>query len=696
MNEHILGGCRITPLSNYLKSLGLLKILAEKESGITAHWKNDVYTIKTEMTKDQLTEFLLNEYCPSPLLNIWSYSKYEKMRKNVEGLIRIDKKRFRLYADTIKQTDHVLKKFKQICKIAGEITKNDVSKNKNKLLKLCRNYLPDEALPWLDAIFVLNAGQKPHYAPILGSGANDGNYDIAENFIKCVNTALGKKEESKKWLSHTLFGSAEKLDNMNSLGHNPDGCGGPNSGMGFEGKPLSSPWDYILMVEGTLLFAGNVSKRQSTNTGKAVFPFTSSSTNVGYSTSSSDERSDGNNPTARGEIWVPIWTRPATYGEINHVFNEGRIQLGRKPAKTGTDFARAIISLGTDRGISKFQRFCILQRKGRDHLTIDAGPIWATKEPAADLLYELDKDDWYTKIIRKSKEDNAPKSLINLARKLEKSIMRFCASRKNYDLLKVLVAVGNLEQYTSSYDGYRPLQSLSSQWLDKCYDGSVEFRLAASIASIRPANKVGGIRENMEFVQEKNGIWVHNKNSVSCVWKKNADILKNLSSVLKRRCIDGKIHLLDTVPITGYIPAQVRDIVEFLNGRVDKKMGDLILPFSIIQMADNMDYPWSGNMIYEHAPLPEAYRIIKMIYPPDKKESIPYDISVVNMLSAGRINAAYRKAAYMLRAHELVPVRYDSSTTLSDSAKKAIMPSLIFPISRQDRRIMLKSVTKQN
>ena len=59
---------------------------------------------------------------------------------------------------------------------------------------------------------------------------------------------------------------------------------------------------------------------------------------------------------ARAEMWLPLWETPAGYGEIRELFGEGRATVGRRPAKDGLDFARAVAALGIDRGIKEQHR----------------------------------------------------------------------------------------------------------------------------------------------------------------------------------------------------------------------------------------------------------------------------------------------------------------------------------------------------
>lgn len=703
VNEHDLNGCRTTPVSNYLKSLGLVRILSRKEPTITAFWKNDHLVIQSHMTKDEMYQYLLRDYAPSPIISPWSYNKYQKTRDALEHMLKSDENRYQMYKDTKTKLECVA--FEEFKKNTGlnKISKDSIDEHKLLLFKLCRNTLPDEYVLWLDVVSVLDDAEKPHFASLMGTGANDGNFDMAENFVKCLQLVLPPRADSERsegWLKASLLGDVVGLSPITTVGHNPDGSGGPNSGQGFEGRSMSNPWDYVLLIEGTMLFAGGVSKRLSNISGKAMFPFAVEASNVGYATASIDDTGEGQEPSSKGEMWLPVWGRPATYAEVEQVFKEGRMQVGGRSATTGTEAARSVITMGVERGIDKFERFGILRRKGRQYLFVHSGTLRVADEPAASLLDDL--DGWYFSAI-KSKSKSRSNSLEQLIRNYDSSVIRFCTTRKRHDMLEILASAGKIDAHLAmiSPDSVL-LQRLSDAWLHECYDDSAEFRLAASIASIQPSHKVGSIRMNLEKAEQDGyGVWRPAKNSISCVWKNDDNIVRNMSRVLQRRGVEGQIQSLKTIPIEGAIPAQISDIAQFLDGNLDfKKIGSLVLTLSCISMRRGMDYPWKRIRISKDVDtVPEAYAVMKLVCPSSEKDGIRYDLSMLQLLSSGRVSEAYAKAAYMLHSHGLAPHNYDGrakhsrGTTVSNTVKEHIMASLLIPISNQTRTLLLKTVT---
>ena len=122
---------------------------------------------------------------------------------------------------------------------------------------------PDEALDWLDAAYVLTtAGAK--YPPLLGTGGNDGRLDFSNNFMQSVVLALNLDQRrngdaiSHNQVDAALFneGSPELVRKRSTGFFNPGSVGGANASVGFNDESMTNPWDYVLMFEGVLLFAG--------------------------------------------------------------------------------------------------------------------------------------------------------------------------------------------------------------------------------------------------------------------------------------------------------------------------------------------------------------------------------------------------------------------------------------------------------
>ena len=68
-----LPGCTPEPLMNYLKALGILRIVAQqKDPTATGLWKSGIFTLTSTLDEQGISAFFLNEYAPSPIMGPWA------------------------------------------------------------------------------------------------------------------------------------------------------------------------------------------------------------------------------------------------------------------------------------------------------------------------------------------------------------------------------------------------------------------------------------------------------------------------------------------------------------------------------------------------------------------------------------------------------------------------------------------------
>ena len=400
------------------------------------------------------------------------------------------------------------------------------AEQKEWVLSQCRAQFPDDALDWLDAAYILTSdGVK--FPPLLGTGGNDGRLEFSNNFMQNIVLALNLEERRngetimRNRVVSALFneGSPQLVRKRSTGFYNPSSVRGANASVGFNDDSLTNPWDYVLMFEGALMFAGAAARRLSAQgTSKAVFPFTVDSSAAGYSTASDIEYGTKSSKRKirdklpRGEFWCPIWEQPTNLSELSHLLSEGRIQLGRRQVSNGADFARAISGLGELRGVSHFQRFGLFARNGKAFLSVPIGRfrIGGKEESTSernDILFDL--DEWLNRLRREVADyDNAPANLGIVLNQVDRAIIEFCQRGQPRDLQEVLIAAGQAERWVSKSgirDTAKPLRNLSRNWLEYANDDSPEFRLARAMASILSGSKDGGrvgpIRENLEPVE---------------------------------------------------------------------------------------------------------------------------------------------------------------------------------------------------
>ena len=562
-----LKGCAPEPLMAYLKALGIFRLVAEqKDRDARAWWQNDTFVLRSALDREALLGFFLEEYRPTPIVSPWNggsgfYPKDNSRAMN--AILEAESPRFQVWNEVISTS-------KQILAQQG-------SNKKEWLLAQCRTQFPDDALDWLDAAYVLTA-EGAKYPPLLGTGGNDGRLEFSNNFMQNLVLALNLDARRngaaiiRNQLVAAVFneGSPELLKRSNGF-YNPGSVGGPNSSVGFDGDALTNPWDYVLMFEAALLFAGAAARRLSPqSSSKAVFPFTVDNSAAGYGTSADPEYGG----SARAEFWAPLWEQPANLLELGHLVSEGRAQLGRRQVSNGANFARAVAGLGTERGVAQFQRYGFLVRNGLAYLATPLGRFHAQEDRdtarRANVLFDL--DPWLESLHRRVSDRNAPAGLGTVLRQIDQAIIEFCQRGQERDLQNVLIAAGHAERWLATSSLRKatypvwPLNSLSREWLDHANDRTPEFQMARALASILhgPAEgptQVGPIRENLEPVEShQRAGW--NEGSASFVWTAG-DALSNLLAVLERRCLEGRMRGLKNLPLASEYSARLDYIAAF-------------------------------------------------------------------------------------------------------------------------------------
>lgn len=693
-----LRGCTPEPLMAYLKALGIFRLVAEQaDADARACWQNDTFLLRSTLDRDALRTFLLEEYRPTPIVSPWNSSSSitsESEYENLQRVLALELPRFQLWNEVVSIGRSIF----------SESRDRGSGERKEWVLAQCRIRFPDDALDWLDATYVLTSGGA-RFPPLLGTGGNDGRLEFSRNFLQNVVLALNLDDRrngdeiARDQLTAALFDEGSpRLEKRTNGFFNPGSVGGANSSTGFSGDALTNPWDYVLMFEGALLFAGAAARRLSAQSrSKAVFPFTVDNSASGYGTSSGAEYGQ----SSRAEFWAPIWESPAGLNELTHLVSEGRAQLGRRQAATGTDFARAIAGLGAERGVRQFQRYGFLVRNGLAYLAAPLGRFHIPKDgrgaaERADVLFDL--DSWMNDLRRYASGSSAPAGLLTCVGRIERAIIEFCQRGQPVDLQYILVAVGHAERWMAKSgmaDNVRPLYSLSRDWLQHADDGSPEFRLARSLASILPRlvdgqERVGAVRENLEPVKLHPRLdW--NGGSASFVWKGGSP-LSGMLSVLERRCLEERMHARAHPPLDSTYSARLNDISDFLNGAVDtQRVADLALPLSFIRYTHRRRDGESGQRPQFHAPpgLPSAYATMKLTLLPRRFEcpefradtDIWHEPRMLSLLRAGRVEDAHRVADRRLRSSGLQPLTDSPGIPDRSDRGRLLAAALLFPLN---------------
>jgi CRISPR-associated protein Csx17 len=256
---HHLEGLRAQPLASYLTALAVLRLVHEqRDPTVSGAWCDGYFVLDTVLEREELLRFFLEEYQPTPLTSPWNGGSGYFPKDNKDGfnaILTTDQPRFAPYRQTLENVRALLTRMGIKEKPEGE--------DKTRLLRALRATLDDHSLKWLDAAVVLtdeNGLAQPRYAPLLGTGGNDGRLEFSNNQMKrLADMFLSKKakpQEHTELLEAALFGTLSQYLRGGAIGQfDPGSAGGVNLSTGFEGGSLINPWYYLFMVEGALVMA---------------------------------------------------------------------------------------------------------------------------------------------------------------------------------------------------------------------------------------------------------------------------------------------------------------------------------------------------------------------------------------------------------------------------------------------------------
>jgi len=700
--ELTLGGCTPEPLMNYLKALGILRLVAEqKDPQARGAWRNDVFILRSLLDREALQKFFLEEYRPTPIVVPWSggdflavnhsgsvgpFEKTPTSTKAIEAFLASSSERIILYRQTILKALEVLK----ACNIN---VKADMEKKELKAVYLAclRSRVDDAVVEWIDAATIMTT-KKATFSAILGSGGgSDGNTHFSDNFMQNLWEVLPDFDEQRGSAGQTTENQQISLGQFNqavfgettnhlvykrtSSLYDSGAVGGPNATQGLDRGAFGNPWSFILCLEGSICLAGAISRRERSIKTSASFPFQVRLATVGLGSTAPSE-------TTGYEIWLPLFSAWTAFYEVRELLAEARSDISHRKSRSGVDFARAATGLGVDRGINVFQRFGIVKnRLGDTNTAASFGRLRVQLQGSVGLLGEVDL--WLDRFRSASSRKEAPPRFSRALHRIDQSIFAFCQFGGAVRFAEILCALGCGEQELIVSEKFctdntlSPLGNLSTAWLSAANDGSVEFELALSLASIFDSErKIGALRENLEPVVFKNKRLQWADKTGAVVWN-NADLAVNLASVLTRRVMDGDKHGCVNLPLSFKRAASLESVCAFLYGQInERRLEEFLWGLMLIDHSATKEYPKMRHVKPQTDPLPRAYALLKLLFLPsalnvEQQENgcrlvkaasareggvhIKPEQAVLALLRAGHQEDAVNKAGRRLRASGLVP-----------------------------------------
>ncbi len=228
-----LRGCTPEPLGNYLKGLGIFRLIAEQaDPQARAWWKDGVLQLYTKWSPDEVVSFFLHGfgdvtskkdriYSPTPIFAPWGgRSAFLKDGGNPKAIARLKRlqgdettsPRFNQTRVSIRETAALLGRF-------GITTKKGREKAKQRIFAACRNEWSGPAFDWLSACIAIE--EIAEYGFLFGTGGNEGSANITNNYWRFVEDAIGLPgsqalADSKELLAAAMFASPKAPSQLRS------------------------------------------------------------------------------------------------------------------------------------------------------------------------------------------------------------------------------------------------------------------------------------------------------------------------------------------------------------------------------------------------------------------------------------------------------------------------------------------------
>ena len=649
-----LTGCRPEPLASYLKALGVLRIVAEqKDRDATGCWRGEHFVIASTLDREALVRFFIGEWRPTPVVAPWNGGSgfYPKDNHKAADAIATSKDaRMRAFAASI----GIARSFIS----ARGWTERPADEDKVLLLSAMRARLPDEALAWLDAAVVLG-DERLLFPPLLGTGGNDGRLDFSNNFQqRVVEVVNGASNEA---LVSSLFGVTTTNDFKGAMGQYQPAA-----------SERTNAWDFVLLIEGALMFAGAATRRFENAPACMAFPFHARAAG-GLATVTEGDEND-----SRNELWLPLWSAPTTIREVRHLFAEGRATVGSgdhaRPASSALDFARAVSALGLDRGIDSFSRIGFHVRNGLAYFATPLGRFSTRGVPGARLLDDI--DSWYERLRQKTSGKGIPAGVALARRRLEQGMFE---AVENGAFGPVLLALGDAERALAHSLSFttksflRPIGSvLQTAWSSQVNDGSVEQRLAASLAS-RP-----GIRSRL-LPLDRTGRSFGRADDSTYVFA-SRPLVENLHALLVREDIEALQRDLG-IPYEGSrARCSLTDIARFIDGTTDDVLVERWLRAFVL--VDGLDL---GAAPHDKVHPPASFAILALVHNRRLRgDQLPRTVGVLVRACGGNAVEATKLAIRRLNASG-APLRIPALVE-PNARTRRIAAALAFPLTTRQRR----------
>lgn len=692
-----LAGCTLEPMSQYLKALGLLQVLTQIDPQVRGVWDGSKFVLKTTRSKEDLVNFFLHQYSPSPICSPWNgASGFWKNAPIVAQIIAAESPRF----SNLKSLYVVAKQFvadsglKRQPKPGSEKVKF-IQRFQDKVASLLANTdAGNQWQKWFSAVVVereivtkKGTTHKFDMPKLLGTGGNIGNADLGICFAQAIVNLWDLKSGTPlpkcgQRIRASLFCElhTEILDTNGLTQFHPasdfyteykEQRSKDYAHAGMNSTSASNPFDLVLAIEGLLLFSG-MSCRGLESVESTVSRYSLAvSLNTALDPSSASDEVRGQDIE---EIWLPVWNNFVTAQELREaLFERGRNPLSQQPIRDSIDFAAEVSRQAAKRNdIDRFVRYGFLNRKGQANFSVCLGQL-RPRDGMVDFVAELRPYRQFMKRFCRRKE--ATPKLESLFNRLEASIFDLLGAEGS--VVEVLVAIGALESYISHSGEIgkenlpSPCPTLSPKWIAKALqeNNSAEARLALSLASCQIRSQLFRVSRSQQ------GWWGWDKEVALC-WVTDSPI-HSLLNLQQHWELNGKPG--------WFISAHVCDISRFILQDIDlKRFEELLKGFALCSFKDFSPLSVQPPEAFF---IPPLYAVCAACVWGARRDGVAGKVaehtqSLVRWLSLHRPDQVGEQAIRLLRSAGYHPKLSLSTNVRGTDFNRTVAASLAFPIAQ--------------
>lgn len=362
-------GLALGPMGAWLSAVGALRMLSRTDPAAALHWDGTVPVLTTARPAPERD--LADRAAFTPVITPWqSGGGWGPKDKTSAGRLAALRESRSPRLDAMRRS----------ITAADAVLQRHPGAGKDDLVRLLRGALPDEAVPWLDAAVPLRPARDGvqrvavAWAPMAGTGGNDGRWDVS---TACHAAVLGLDPDRepgpsgatddpsvlrrRAWLDDLLDGTAaEPLPEMSPGMYWPQGA---EAG-------LANPWAVILAAEGLCAF-GDAPVAEFAAPG---MPWTAA---AGPETDREHNR---------GEAWLPLWAGPMTMPEVALLLGGPQPRWRGAGARTPAQMYSSLASGGWPAGVTGYARYALARRRGQAHVAAPLDIVLPEAAPAPEPL----------------------------------------------------------------------------------------------------------------------------------------------------------------------------------------------------------------------------------------------------------------------------------------------------------------------